>query len=759
MKNTFTSLLTLLCVSTFAQTAVTDSVSLGYPKTDNIDAPLVTDSISLGAPAGGFSYPNDVYYNMRNGTKTTVSGTNWHLAFATRKVTSQTDVMRSVTVLANEGRGVSIYESTQSTATWNTFDTTGYTSWVNPHNSDSTWDIGAFNANRSISNPFDFGWGSYNMQTHGVEGTKVYLVRIAVGATITFKKLTITSLALDSAWTFTYANLDNTDSTTHSIVKNAYPNKLFAYHNLLNDSTHNREPNGKWDVVFTRYGAYSTQFGQTVFSTNTGVLSNAGVATSKVANLPTPAPIPGNYTLNITGIGTDWKINPGPGQPNFVVRDSLTYFTMGEGLEQTKLIFTAFRGSSNGVIVFKRGDAAPQTVIVETYPDDVFYNMATGTVSTVAGSNWHLAFAMRNASPPFDVMKSTTILANEGRGVTVYESTQPVSNFTAFDTIGYTTWLKPHNSDSTWDVGAFNTNRTTNAVDFGWGEYDMITHDLVGKKIFLIRITKGIGQNATQTFKKLMIEKLAFDTSWVFTYANLDNTGSNTVTINKSAHAGNLFTYHNLLTDVTFDREPATKWDLLFTRYGANSTQFGQTVFSTNTGALAYPTLLTSKVSGVPTNTAQAGTYAAFLTGVGTDWKTNPGPGQPNFVVKDSLSYFTKDATNHEYKLVFTSFSGSGTGTIVFAKTLLSSTLGLSSLDKTGLVNMYPNPAKEMLNVELNTLNNGSLSIIDITGKTHMTATLPELNNRIDISMLQSGIYFVRIQNNQSQNVVKLIVQ
>lgn len=400
---------------------------------------------------------------------------------------------------------------------------------------------------------------------------------------------------------------------------------------------------------------------------------------------------------------------------------------------------------------------APEATI--SYPNDVFYEMSSGTVATVAGTNWHLAFAMRNAAPPFNVMRSTTVWANEGRGVTVYESTQPVSSFVQFDTTGYTTWATPHNSDSTWDIGALNANRTTSATDFGWGEYDMLTHDLMGTKIFLIKITSGSGPNATYAYKKLMINHLAFDTSWVFTYANIDNSATKTITLNKSAYAGKLFAYHNLLTDSTLDREPAGKWDVLFTRYGAYATQFGQTVFSANTGVLSYPTLLTSEVSGIPTNSAQPGAYTHFVTAIGTDWKINPGPGQPNFVVKDSLSYFTKDNAGAQYKMVFTSFAGSSTGTIIFAKTPIGPAVGMQSIEAGELVNIYPNPAKETLYFTLNNIHDCAVSIIDVTGRTHIQTGINELNSSIDIRSLQSGIYFVCVQNNQSRKVVRLIVQ
>lgn len=756
MKKGILSILFAACLSVLSAQTVTDSVALGAPSAGYYVKAFMHDSVSLGAPVNGVTYPNDVFYSMKNGVVSVVPGNNWHIAFATRKVTSPNAPFQGATIIANEGRGVRVYESVQTFANWSTFDTTGYTTWVNPHNSDSTWDLGAFN--RLSGNPLDFGWGIYDPTTHNISGSKIYLVRITVGSSNFFKKITINMLAGDSQWVFTSSNLDNTDSAQYTINKGAYTGKLFAYRDLLTNVTNNREPNASWDLLFTRYGAFFTQFNQTIFSTNTGALSHPSISVSKVAGVPFAAAMPGAFTTKITGVGTDWKINPGPGQPNFVVIDSLTYFLKnGDNLIE-KLAFEGFAGSGTGTITFKK--EFNKFIAGISYPNDVFYSMKNGIVATVPGNNWHLAFAIRPAAPPFNVMRSTTILANEGRGVTVYASTQTPANFASFDTTGYRSWVTPHNSDSTWDVGALNADRdVTDGFDFGWGAYDQTTHDLLGTKVFLVKVSLGSGPSSMTVFKKLKIEKLAYDTQWVFTYANLDNSGSKTVTLNKSAFAGKLFAYYNLMMDSVLDREPQGKWDLLFTRYGANATQFGQTIFSTNTGVLSYPTLLTSKVEGVLVDSAVSGTYTNHLTGIGTDWKINPGPGQPTFVVRDSVSYFTKGADNREDKLVFKSFAGSSTGVIVFNKTNISLGTGLSSTNAVAQVSMYPNPASANLYFDLKDAKNYSVTIFDITGKAHIQTMLSASQNSIDISGLRAGMYLVSIENNGAKKVVRLLVQ
>src|SRR5437868_3956852 len=71
------------------------------------------------------------------------------------------------------------------------------------------------------------------------------------------------------------------------------------------------------------------------------------------------------------------------------------------------------------------------------YPYDVYYNLSSGEKDTVANGNWHIAFSVRPAMPPANVMRATTIRTNEARNVTLYQSNHTWSDF---DTAGYLTW-------------------------------------------------------------------------------------------------------------------------------------------------------------------------------------------------------------------------------------------------------------------------------------------------------------------------------
>lgn len=87
------------------------------------------------------------------------------------------------------------------------------------------------------------------------------------------------------------------------------------------------------------------------------------------------------------------------------------------------------------------------------------------------------------------------------------------------------------------------------------------------------------------------------------------------------------------------------------------------------------------------------------------------------------------------------------------------STVGINENNFGDDVTLYPNPASS--NVTLNfgqALSAGSVSILDMTGK--QVYSINNINNQmlnLDINHISNGIYFVKIQNNNEQKIIKLI--
>ncbi|WP_040279043.1 DUF7619 domain-containing protein [Psychroserpens damuponensis] len=76
--------------------------------------------------------------------------------------------------------------------------------------------------------------------------------------------------------------------------------------------------------------------------------------------------------------------------------------------------------------------------------------------------------------------------------------------------------------------------------------------------------------------------------------------------------------------------------------------------------------------------------------------------------------------------------------------------------------NMFPNPAKNVVNIRLNASNFGNVTvnIIDLQGKQVLEQHISEGNNlELDIADLQSGFYFIELHANNKSLVKKLIIE
>lgn len=404
-----------------------------------------------------------------------------------------------------------------------------------------------------------------------------------------------------------------------------------------------------------------------------------------------------------------------------------------------------------------------------SYPYDVFYNLATGDKDTVVNTNWHLAFAMRPALPPANVMRSTTVRINASRNVTLYKSNFTSNQWSSFDTTGFTAWPIMANGDSSWDVAAFNADyNASNPFDYGWGQYNMNSHNVEGTKMFLL----AIGSGATKKYKKITIEKLAYDTLWFFTFSNLDGTDSTTQTISKPSYKGKLFAYYNVLTKTVIDREPNRPWDLVFTHYRTNATFPGFPTSAFNfAGVLQAPQLNVARVANVAkqlSDTSDATSYSKRMGTIGWDWKVTPLGPPPSgpWNLTDSLTYFIKrDKDSLTYKLTFDKFSNVPSQIIVFnIKTYLPKmNTGVSNIaDLNREVSVFPNPAKQMVNVSIPSLSGKeqmAVSIIDMTGKVVSSTSIIGNNTQIDLSGFNKGLYFINLSIDGVSSTKKLIIE
>ena len=172
-------------------------------------------------------------------------------------------------------------------------------------------------------------------------------------------------------------------------------------------------------------------------------------------------------------------------------------------------------------------------------------------------------------------------------------------------------------------------------------------------------------------------------------------------------------------------------------------------------------------------------------------FKTTPPSNQPNSFGESEVEQHAPWEwwDNVSYDSIFTSFYGTqigyGAANSILANPDMSASKGRTYIDTIqGYLNpriyialnlggtssisinnaldfstrIYPNPANNELNIENNNFIISSIELFDISGKSIVVKRVNEMATILDISNLSNGIYFVKVNSNQSSIMKKLIV-
>ena len=359
---------------------------------------VVNDSVTMGA-----GYANQIWYSMQNGEVSQAPNNNWEIAFTTK--------LMGASALANTAQGVAVFMVPNTDLNgFSTLDTTGYLSWQMLRNSETTWNLGAFNQNMTV-HP-NYGWGTYDQVTHIVTGDSLFLVRTGFVAPYTFKKLWLIKKDVTGDWIFRFANLDNTNDVTDTVLLSNYSGKNFSYYSLTNQSELNREPTSdNWDLTFTRYTSEVTGIG---FYNVTGVLGNVKILSAQANQIDVNTVDFINYQSqldsNISIIGYDWKFFDGTA---YVIEDSMVYFVKDNNGAIWQLQFTSFT-SSIGKAVFNKkmltnvgySDVTRSLVLASIFP-----NPSSGNSSLLVSSDKseNASFNIYNAVGELIMIQNATV--------------------------------------------------------------------------------------------------------------------------------------------------------------------------------------------------------------------------------------------------------------------------------------------------------------------------------------------------------------
>ena len=331
------------------------------------------------------------------------------------------------------------------------------------------------------------------------------------------------------------------------------------------------------------------------------------------------------------------------------------------------------------------------------------------------------------------------------------------------------------NSDTTWSVGSINATSKV-LFDYGWGSYNQVTNNVVGDSTYIIKLANG-------TWKKLYIEKLAFDTSYFIKYANLDGTNAQAVEVNKKNYSGKNFVYLNLTTNTILDLEPkSSDWHLTFQRYHSTAINpatgkaepfvvsgvLSNTLFSIIRGIPGYSGSYVTKINRADTasNNFSTRQFTTSIGTIGSDWKYYD---YQNFryVMSDTTSYFVKIPNGKVYKLIFKDFGGAANGNFVFTSQYIVGTSIKDSNDGVVALAIHPNPATDdQIQVVFDlgkNIQQADFQLFDIHGSHVFTKKLFRTEGMQTMTLpylgLNSGIYIARLNVNGHAIIQKVIVQ
>lgn len=391
---------------------------------------------------------------------------------------------------------------------------------------------------------------------------------------------------------------------------------------------------------------------------------------------------------------------------------------------------------------------AQETVHISTNAqnsDQVFYQLASGTKTVRPLGEWDLAFEISGIT--------STVRVNTAKGDRIFH-VGPISEWDAVTAVDEDAWTELHDSETAWSEGALSFGSDEDG-NMGWGTYSPFTHIITGTQMYAIQLADGV------TWKKLRIDGLMSGV-YHFTYADIDGSNEQNVSLAKSGFSGRNFGYWDLTQHTSVDREPASAdWDLLFTKYMSDLGVMWYGV----AGVLHNTGVQVAQLDGVDPLTVEAvaagGLYSSAINTIGSDWKTLSGF---TYEIVADRAYFVKAKNGALWKLVFTGYSGSSTGVMTFTQELVSA-VGVEEIaGRNGQLALYPNPASGQVHLLLDVpADRATVRIMDMGGQVVRTEAFTGTGTlsvrTIDLNGLPAGAYVVQAAHAAGVATARLIVQ
>lgn len=424
---------------------------------------------------------------------------------------------------------------------------------------------------------------------------------------------------------------------------------------------------------------------------------------------------------------------------------------------KTKLIISLSVFLNIFISVNAQTDAYGYTTVNATtgasYQNRVFFDLSANQLTVQPANSWDVGF-YKNGTMAF----GTRI--NDAQGIETYLASTDPTQWDNISTANIASWGNPlYNPDITdrLENGAFEqASLTCSVLSTGWGCYNMGTHHVDGKSIYVLKYPDG-------SFIKFMITD--YYGGYTFKYSKLSGTTwGNTVTktiANGTADA--YFNYYSLINDaeVLNLEPPKADWDFMLSRYW---TFYNGVMMYRMAGIIQNPNISVAKTTETQATSAfnipAAAEFKKGITTIGHSWKPTSG------LIPDVV-YYIKEGNSY-YRMYFIENGGGTNGNMYFKYKNMSSSLATSDINAKVSFGMYPNPAPNkqvtlLYDVKEGNTNTGVVSIFDGNGRkvytTEILKTQGFFKKELNLSNLSSGVYIVSLEVGSHKETKKLILK
>lgn len=407
---------------------------------------------------------------------------------------------------------------------------------------------------------------------------------------------------------------------------------------------------------------------------------------------------------------------------------------------------------------------ADSVIIGAGYANRSFYSLENGVQGSVPFNNRDWLFDMT-------AVYSASIRINGGFNAALYKYTAgDTAAWATLDTAGLGAsngWVRARDNDQTITPSAFEAGATGHP-NYGWGDYNNITHNVTGNALFVYK-TVGTGAPNTAQWKKVWIKDLSAMTStYTILVADLNGANEQTLSISKQGITNKNFIYYSFATNQTSNDEPnADTYDLVFSKFEDYYSMGGPATLQAVTGVEVPKGILVAKAQGLPADDAVSSNYTLEedIYGIGSDWKkVNIQTFQ--FDILDSLSYFVQARSGNIWQIRFTGFVGSSAGKYKFDKRIVA----YASVEENETISawtVFPNPTADVASVVFSSASAGQaqFSLVDLNGRQVMTQnfTANQGINQYTVDLgsrnLPAGIYVATLKVGNVYKTTKLIIQ